>query len=482
MVPAQLDVLLWHIRKLAAGPYLSQQTDQQLLDDFAVHRDDSAFAALVSRHGSMVLRVCRRVLCHEQDAEDAFQATFLVLARNSASIRKRAALAPWLHGVAYRIAMKAKRSAARRRTHETRRGVLTPRLVPNPTWDDVQVVLDEEIERLPERFRTAFVLCILEGKSRPEAAAELGIKEGTVSSRLSRARQRLQQQLGRRGIELSALLAALSVAENASRAVPAALVRTTLRWGLLVAAGGTAVEMIPTHVAILATGVTKAMFLTKAKIATAMLLTLTLMAGGVGVLTHQVRAGKPVAPQEIKSPGNAAPQLATQRESATPRATAASKEEAEDSIRFSGRVVDPQGRPVEDAKLYLAEASPNKRSIALRTTSDADGRYRFLIRKSEFEKSYSQEPWKFALVVALAENFGLGISRVSVDKPPVREDAIIQLVKDDVPITGRLIDLQGKPIAGVQIHVRGIQFPRDRDLTTFIDALKTKKEGERPQQ
>src|SRR6266849_3688421 len=127
MATAQLDAVLRHIRKLAAGRCLSQSTDSQLLDDFSARRDESAFAALVARHGPMVLRICRRVLNHEQDAEDAFQATFLVLARNTGSIRKREALAKWLHGVAYRTAMTAKRTAARRRNHEARLRASTPK-------------------------------------------------------------------------------------------------------------------------------------------------------------------------------------------------------------------------------------------------------------------------------------------------------------------------------------------------------------------
>ncbi|HMC64012.1 MAG TPA: sigma-70 family RNA polymerase sigma factor, partial [Gemmataceae bacterium] len=153
MATAQLGPLLRHIHKLAAGRGSPQRTDRQLLDDFSARRDEAAFAALVARHGPMVLRVCRRVLNHEQDAEDAFQAVFLVLARQSGSIRKREALANWLHGVAYRIAMKAKRSAARRRNHEARllRNPVSSRnrVSDSPTWDDVQAVLDEEIERLP---------------------------------------------------------------------------------------------------------------------------------------------------------------------------------------------------------------------------------------------------------------------------------------------------------------------------------------------
>src|SRR5438105_7256647 len=146
MATAQLGTVLRHIHRLAGEPPGSTRrlTDRQLLDDFATRRDEAAFAALVARHGPMVLRVCRRVLNHEQDAEDAFQATFLVLARHIHSIRKREALANWLYGVAYRTAMNAKRSAARRRNHEARLRERTPPLAPGPTWDDVQAVLGEE--------------------------------------------------------------------------------------------------------------------------------------------------------------------------------------------------------------------------------------------------------------------------------------------------------------------------------------------------
>src|SRR5262249_26362432 len=249
MATTQLSTLLRHIHKLAAGQDAQQRTDRELLDDFSGSRNQAAFAALVARHGPMVLRVCRRVLNHEQDAEDAFQATFLVLARNTGSIRKREALVQWLHGVAYRTAMEAKRKAARRRTHEARLRPLTSQQAPRPTWDDVQDVLDDEIQRLPEAFRTAFVLCVLEGKSGPEAAALLGIKPGTVSSRLTRARQRLRRRLARRGIQLSALLAALAVAEAG---VPAGVARATPRSRLLVAAGGMCAGQDSSHIAALA--------------------------------------------------------------------------------------------------------------------------------------------------------------------------------------------------------------------------------------
>src|SRR5438128_2189600 len=137
MASAQFSTLLRQIQLLAAGPGACPWRDDQLLDAFSERRDQAAFAALVGRHGGMVLRVCRRVLGHEQDAEDAFQATFLVLAQTSERISQRQAVAGWLHGVAYRTAMKIKRSAARRRHHEARRATMTPPSQ-SPRWDDVQ--------------------------------------------------------------------------------------------------------------------------------------------------------------------------------------------------------------------------------------------------------------------------------------------------------------------------------------------------------
>src|SRR5215470_4874381 len=138
MATVQLGTVMQYIKGLAAGRAGRQRTDCQLLDEFAARGDETAFACLVERHGPMVLRVCRRVLRHEQDAEDAFQATFLVLARHNDSIRRRETLASWLHGVAYRTAMKARQGAARRRNHEAELRQRTPPPAARPTWDDVQ--------------------------------------------------------------------------------------------------------------------------------------------------------------------------------------------------------------------------------------------------------------------------------------------------------------------------------------------------------
>src|SRR5437899_2900131 len=219
MAKAQLDAVLGHIRMLAATNQAADLTDCKLLEEFSAHQDQTAFTALVKRHGPMVLGVCRHVLHHLQDAEDAFQATFLVLARKAPSIRKREALASWLHGVAFRTAMNAKKAAMRRRTYE---GKAKTKPAAGPAWDlawkEVQAVLDEEIQRLPEKYRAPFVLCFWEGQSRAAAARQLGLKEGTVWSRLTEARRQLQHRLARRGITLTAVLSAAAIAETTSTA------------------------------------------------------------------------------------------------------------------------------------------------------------------------------------------------------------------------------------------------------------------------
>ncbi len=442
MATAQLGTLLRHIHTLAGGPRAPQRTDRQLLEDFAARGDESAFTALVARHGPMVLRVCRRVLGHEQDAEDSFQATFLVLARNAASIRKAGSVADWLHGVAYRTAMKARRGAARRRNHEARLRERAPEAAPGPSWDEVQAVLDEEVRRLPEPFRAAFTLCVLEGKSGPQAAAELGCREGTVASRVGRARQHLRRRLARRGIKLSALPAALLVgADGATAAVPAWLAETTVRSGLLVAAGGPAAREVPARVVELATGVTRGLLLTKGKVAALLLLTAASVT--VGVLARQAGAA------QEKGPEAPAPQ-------AKPPAA---KEEPQGARTFAGRVLGPDGQPVAGATVSVWAAGAKKEAARAREATGKDGRFRVTARRADLQGK--------AVVVATAE--GCGPDWAELSSGAKDGELTLRLARDDVPITGRLRNLEGGGVAGVVVQVRRVEKRADGgDLEKFI--------------
>jgi RNA polymerase sigma factor (sigma-70 family) len=268
---------------VARGPDAEVQTDGQLLGQFLARRDEGAFAALLRRHGPMVLGVCRRVLGNAADAEDAFQATFLVLVRKASSLTGRALLGDWLHGVARRTALNARKLHARRRAKE--QALARPEVQGGEVRDDWLPLLDEALGRLPEPYRLPIVLCDLEGRTRREAAERLGWPEGTVAGRLSRARVMLARQLARHGIALSAgsLAAAWS-----PKAAPAALVASTVKAATLLGAGpAAATGMISATVAGLTEGVVRAMLLSKLKTAMAVVLVVVgMIALGYGVLAR----------------------------------------------------------------------------------------------------------------------------------------------------------------------------------------------------
>ena len=245
-------------------------SDGELLARFAGRRDEgaeAAFAALVERHGSMVLRVCRAVLDNRHDAEDAFQATFLVLALRAGAVRNRDSLASWLYGVALRAATKAKVAAGRRRRRE-RLGAELAGLRESPDRPEGWSELHDELDRLPEKYRAPIVLCYLGGLTHQEAADQLRLPLGTVKVRLSRARERLRGRLSRRGLA-PALVVAGAPFRNAVGAVPTPLVKSTVRAAVRTAAVQAAGVSAP--VAVLVKEVLKAMFLTKLKTVSASL-------------------------------------------------------------------------------------------------------------------------------------------------------------------------------------------------------------------
>src|SRR5262245_59296996 len=180
-----------------------QRGDGELLAAFALRREEAAFAALVRRHGPMVLGVCRRVLHDLHLADDAFQATFLVLARKAATLQQRDLVGNWLFGVAYRSALEARRLRARRAAHEKQVAAMPDSIVAPADDDELRSILDQELARLPDKYRAPLVLCDLEGRSRRDAARHLQLPESTLSNRVTAARRLLARRLARRGLSLS---------------------------------------------------------------------------------------------------------------------------------------------------------------------------------------------------------------------------------------------------------------------------------------
>jgi RNA polymerase sigma-70 factor (ECF subfamily) len=271
MPSASMNRVIHFLRRAVAPP--GGDDDRELLRRFVAAGEEAAFAGLVRRHGPMVLGVCRRVLDDLHDAEDAFQATFLVLAQKAGSVRKQDSLASWLYGVAFRVARKARAAAALRRRVEERpvEHVSPPDPATEAAWRELRPVIDEELSRLPEKYRAPLVLCYLEGKTNDEAARLLGWTKGTVSGRLARARDLLRPRLARRGLALPAGVLAALLADNEA-APAAALVGTTVK---AVLAGGASAPA-----AALARGVIRAMFATQAMKWTAVVTVLGLATAG----------------------------------------------------------------------------------------------------------------------------------------------------------------------------------------------------------
>ncbi|HVS38874.1 MAG TPA: sigma-70 family RNA polymerase sigma factor [Gemmataceae bacterium] len=258
--------VLDHVRRAALREEDAALTDGELLTRYLARRDATAFEALVRRHGPMILGVCRRILRSEADAEDAFQAVFLVLIRKAASIRPRERTANWLYGVACRTAQKARAAAVKRRLKERRAGEMHRPQTPDDRWAELLPLLDRELHRLPDRYRIPIILCELEGKTHKEAAHQLGWPVGTVSGRLSRGRAELARRLKRRGAAPQDLAPAV---------VPPALTASTVKAATAGAASAAAIA--------LAEGTVRLMLAMKLKAATAVVLMVALAGAGAAV-------------------------------------------------------------------------------------------------------------------------------------------------------------------------------------------------------
>jgi RNA polymerase sigma factor (sigma-70 family) len=313
MTTRQTSKVIQHLRRAALLRDGAGLTDRQLLEEYIRCRDEAALEALVRRHGPMVWGVCRRVLHNHHDAEDAFQAAFLVFVRKAASIASPELLANWLYGVAHQTALKARATAAKRKGRERQvREMPEPAATEQDLWDDLQPLLDQALSCLSDKYRSAIVLCDLEGKTRKEAARQLGVPEGTLAARLSRGRGMLARRLARYGLAIGASsLAAMLAEHTASASAPASVVGSTIKAASLFAAGQAAAAGGASIKAVaLMEGVLKTMLLTKLKIATTIVLGVGLLGISWGIYPTRAASppeGKqeatPPPPSEFGAPG-----------------------------------------------------------------------------------------------------------------------------------------------------------------------------------
>ena len=439
------------LRKLVRGGTLGGLADGQLLARFAASNDGEAFEGLVARHGPMVMATCKAVLRHDQDVEDAFQTTFLILARKARSVRAGETLAGWLHRVAHRVAVEASLQAKQRRLGEASMALAlaASQASRNPAEYDIRAIVHEAIGRLPERERIPVLLCDLEGLSYEQAAGRLGWSLPTLRCRLAKARRRLRERLSTRG-PASAASGIAAAAREASAIVPEAWIRASV----LAATCGTT----SASVAALGRIILGSMFMTRLFVVAAVGLmavaigTLSVVASGAGGLEEP--GPTPVAPRQADAPKVA---------------DAASKSSQEGRVVYRGRVLDPDGKPVEGASLYVATSARFGRSPETppirRAVTGADGRYAFDIAMADFDSTFSDVSWRNAPILALADGFGPAYA-----VGPEERD--LRLARDDVPIEGRVIDLNGKPVAGARIDVIAIDLPKGADLAEWSASLK----------
>jgi RNA polymerase sigma factor (sigma-70 family) len=297
MATRQLAPVLRYIRRVSRAAS-ADDSDRTLLQRFVRHGDAEAFAHLVRRHGPMVLGVCRRVLRDGHDADDAFQGVFLLLVRKAGSLRRPEQLGPWLHGVAHRVAVKARGLGLRRsRCEEPLPDLPAPPSADDLIWRDLRPVLDDAVRSLPLKYRGPFVLCYLQGMTHAEAARHLGCPPGTIATRLSRARDQLRARLLRRGVTLSAGALAAALATRAEAAVPPALL------GNLAPSA-----VISSHVTALTEGVCKAMLMEKLRFVVMALV--AAVAAGAIVMGYRSGAAEPPSAENHPAFQSVAPPIA----------------------------------------------------------------------------------------------------------------------------------------------------------------------------
>jgi RNA polymerase sigma factor (sigma-70 family) len=475
--------VLRHIRDLAGGSS-AEPGDAELLRRFAATQDQTAFRVLVRRHGSMVLGACRRLLGNFHDAEDAFQAVFVILARKAGSIRRPEALGAWLHEVALRTARRARVRAAIRQKHERQVPTMPDHdFLASVAWRDLQPVLDEEVQNLPVKLRVPFVLCYLEGRTYEHAAKHLCCLPGTISRRLAQARELLRSRLTRRGLALPAGVLAAALAEaRGHAALTGTLVSPTIKAAVAVAAGKTS-GALSAPVAALVEGGLRSMALSKAKTILTLALTIGLVCTSAGLVAERT-LGKG-APQADAGKAETGDKNGAKPKPETPSAAKSSKTESAE-ISISCRVLAPDGKAVPSAQVMLLELPRDPAKLRSeedfqmdlkgRTQSDADGR--FQVRAPRPTGKEIVPP----MIIVRANGFGLGMHGVAATD----KEVVIRLPREQI-LRGRFVDLQGEPVKdlvvkiGAVVEKRGDSFAGAvapaKSSTPWFKPLKTDAEG-----
>jgi RNA polymerase sigma factor (sigma-70 family) len=449
---------LRHLRDLFHDGSSVGLGDGQLLARYVADRDEAAFEALVARHGPMVLATCRAVLKDEHDVEDAFQATFLVLARTARSVRAGEALGGWLHRIAYRAAVHAQRDAQRRRRREAEAMAMATlkatHTAPDPD-SEIASIVHEELDRLPDGQRLPVMLCDLEGLTYEQAAGRLRWTEPTLRHRLVKARCRLRERLTRRGVTVGSV-GAVSAA-GARAAVPAGLARSAVA----AAMGGTSTATA----AALTAAIIRSLTMAKLKFAAPGVLAAIAVVSAGAMAVGSWRPDPPTA--VLHSQAGAAmerPSAAKDRPTPSPAPSPG------ELIEVRGRVVDPQGRTVAGAAVRTAYLDRDDEP-APETTSGPDGRFTMRVppqrRNSARRRADALFPW----VVASAPGFGPGWA--SAVREPGADETTIRLVEDGPPIEGRIVDLEGRPVAGARVKVEHIWLARKGDLSAWLDRVRS---------
>jgi RNA polymerase sigma factor (sigma-70 family) len=400
--------------------------------------EQAAFATLFRRHAGMVLGVCRRVLAGEQDAEDACQATFLLLSRKAASGRWQPSVANWLYLTARRVARNARVTAERRARREQTAAVREAvQPVDRMTGRELLAVLDEELERLPPRYREPLVLCYLQGLTRDEAAARLGVLPGTLKSQLERGRKHLGDALTKRGFVAGAGLLVLAATSPAGPSPPR-----------LVAAVLAAVAGAPTAAVARLTPAVSGQW---KKIAGLVVL-------GVGALGIGAAALPP--PEAQRPTEKSMPARATGTDPA-PKV-----EPADRGLDVKGRVLGPDGKPVAGAKLMLPAANPSSVKDVLEVATTApNGSFRCTIKPTD--------PGVPDLRTLVARAPGFGADWVNVNELSSNKPVTLQLVPDDVPVRGRVVDMEGRPVPGASVTVKAVHASASGSLDAFFREWRT---------